>query len=367
MAPSDNPPVAIKGFSLSARPASSQPASSKSKSALGKRARLESESDDEDDHECRSRGRAIDISGFGEEGAVSAGPAREERKVLVIPRKENTWVGAQARQAKKNLLPEEEIARREGRGVKREVVVEEEKEVVYGLVISERRKDERGEHGIKVEDEESVVVKEEEEEKPRSVDEEALEALLGERRRTGPDLVIPAKLNDEDAYRRDVQIAPDVPSLDDYDRMPPTEFGAAFLRGLGWKGPVEGKKKEEVKRRPNRLGLGAKELREHEDLGEWGAELARELDGKRSGDKRKPRKERLQTPAEYKKEQDEKKARRRRDDDRGSHRGDDRGGYTDDRKYERRERSRERDDRRGDRRGEERRRSRDRDDRHNRR
>jgi hypothetical protein len=68
------------------------------------------------------------------------------------------------------------------------------------------------------------------------------------------------------AYHRDVQELPDSASLDAYDRIPVSQFGAALLRGMGWKegqaasrtrkGPVE---PWIPTQRPQLLGIGAKE------------------------------------------------------------------------------------------------------------
>jgi len=68
------------------------------------------------------------------------------------------------------------------------------------------------------------------------------------------------------AYHRDVAALPEPASLDAYDRIPVSQFGAALLRGMGWKegqaasrtrkGPVEPWLPTQ---RPQLLGIGAKE------------------------------------------------------------------------------------------------------------
>ncbi|KAI8999282.1 DExH-box splicing factor binding site-domain-containing protein [Gaertneriomyces semiglobifer] len=65
-------------------------------------------------------------------------------------------------------------------------------------------------------------------------------------------------------YRHDVSLRPDVSSMDDYERVPIEDFGAALLRGMGWsegkpvgknpKGLIEPKQPQS---RPHLLGLGA--------------------------------------------------------------------------------------------------------------
>jgi hypothetical protein len=125
---------------------------------------------------------------------------------------------------------------------------------------------------------EEVVVEVKVEEKPLTADEEALQALLGTKKEVkGPDMVIsatredsatPEPMNETDAYKRAIALAPNVSTLEDYERVPVEEFGAALLRGMGWKGEKVGGGKEVV-RRQNLLGLGAKELKGAEELGAW--------------------------------------------------------------------------------------------------
>lgn len=70
-----------------------------------------------------------------------------------------------------------------------------------------------------------------------------------------------------EAFARDMDRRPDAPSLDAYERMPVEQFGAALLRGMGWKGEAgDGSSASEYRkspaeaavRRPVLLGLGAK-------------------------------------------------------------------------------------------------------------
>lgn len=72
------------------------------------------------------------------------------------------------------------------------------------------------------------------------------------------------------AFRTDLQTRPDEPSLDAYARVPVGQFGAALLRGMGWKegtaasrigraGPTEA---YVPKARPAMLGIGAKPMAE---------------------------------------------------------------------------------------------------------
>lgn len=97
----------------------------------------------------------------------------------------------------------------------------------------------------------------------------ALQALLSgdavSTKAAGPKRII-AQPTEEDMLHHDVGTRPDEPTLHDYQSMPVEEFGAAMLRGMGWKeGMGAGKQRNgpaqapEVKRRAALLGLGAKE------------------------------------------------------------------------------------------------------------
>ena len=70
------------------------------------------------------------------------------------------------------------------------------------------------------------------------------------------------KSNDVDEFQKDLQLrASDVPTDSDaYSNVPISEFGAAMLRGMGWKGDNvqnEDKDGDMMKARHHRLGLGA--------------------------------------------------------------------------------------------------------------
>ncbi len=136
---------------------------------------------------------------------------------------------------------------------------------------------------------------------PKTEDELALEALLRSEPGRTSNLVLPIsnnnttntdtyrpglpptgtpQISEDESFRADVLSRPDSASLEDYAAIPVEEFGAALLRGMGWKeGDVVGKRKEAatkprvVERRPALLGIGAKELPGGvggEELGAWG-------------------------------------------------------------------------------------------------
>jgi hypothetical protein len=112
--------------------------------------------------------------------------------------------------------------------------------------------------------------------KEKTIEERALDALLGKKTDSGT--IIPI-LSEEEVFYRDYDQAPNVPSEADYDAVPIEEFGAAMLRGMGWKdGEAIGKKRGQqpvkqrvIERRPDLLGVGAKPAQALGiELGEWG-------------------------------------------------------------------------------------------------
>lgn len=78
---------------------------------------------------------------------------------------------------------------------------------------------------------------------------------------------------EDDAYKEDVEELPNVATLEDYERMPVSQFGAALLRGMGWKPgePASRNKKRGIVEpwlplpRPAMLGIGAKEREVFDD------------------------------------------------------------------------------------------------------
>lgn len=95
-----------------------------------------------------------------------------------------------------------------------------------------------------------------------------------------------APLDETDAFRRDLLTRPDESTLDDYARVPVGQFGAALLRGMGWKegtaasrtgrkGPVEAFVPTS---RPALLGIGAKPIADvlGEDKGKNGKPLRKD-------------------------------------------------------------------------------------------
>ncbi|KAL3468351.1 DExH-box splicing factor binding site-domain-containing protein [Aspergillus heterothallicus] len=145
----------------------------------------------------------------------------------------------------------------------------------------------------------------EEERKPLTEDEIALRALVRESKGEAEgrtDLVIESRRDANDFYhepqnetksfRADVAARPESASLDQYNAIPVEEFGAALLRGMGWKeGQAVGKGKYSgvdparpntphvPARRPGFLGIGAKDVSGGKgaeiELGAWGKSAMR--------------------------------------------------------------------------------------------
>ncbi|RGP71504.1 pre-mrna-splicing factor spp2 [Fusarium longipes] len=313
------PRIAIKFGAPSNNNNSKKPSRPNPSSALGKRPRphaLGGGSDSEDDQDDH-RGRHEKITGFGAEGAETERKAKDprtEKKDYVIARQANRdWRSeAKAQRKGKNLLPEEARAQQDGTTVETEPA-DQDKGLKWGLTIKEKAMNDEKDVNESPRDEMAPNQDDNDKEPPpkRSADDEAIDALLGKREEEEK-IIHPTE---EDAYRRDIQETGEASTLDDYEAMPVEEFGAALLRGMGWDGKPRGTVKE-VKRRPNRLGLGAKELKGEEDLGGWNQH------GKKN---RRPRLD------EYRREESKRKEGRRHEDS-----------------YKReRERERDRDGRRG--------------------
>jgi hypothetical protein len=139
-----------------------------------------------------------------------------------------------------------------------------------------------GKKVVKVEVEEEGVVHEEVvkdvkmEEAELSEDERARRVILAEAGGLKSEGVtidaIPTVVSEGDAYKQDVEELPDAASLEDYARVPVEQFGAAMLRGMGWKEGTGASKNGKgmvqpylPAARPALLGIGAKEIEVFDD------------------------------------------------------------------------------------------------------
>lgn len=108
-------------------------------------------------------------------------------------------------------------------------------------------------------------------------DQIALRAILAETNgeiHDGPVVdIIPTPISEADALKQDVDELPDVATLEDYARVPVSQFGAALLRGMGWKEGTSASRKPGKgliepylpTARPALLGIGAKEQEIYDD------------------------------------------------------------------------------------------------------
>ncbi|KAK6334670.1 hypothetical protein TWF718_010119 [Orbilia javanica] len=248
-------------------------------------------SDDEDDeaHEDDHRDKVQLVTGFGSKGAVTA-EGEKEVKALIIPALKNKDWRAESRKKKGIYLPPEATAQRDGQPVDtRDIIGDEPMKV--GLQFVERSTGgtaiAEGDVEIPSASDEDAEGEKAVEEVKKTEDQLAMEALLaGDKAKTST-LTIPAASggvtdnrafvqNEDDAYRADVASRPDAATLEEYAAVPVEEFGAALLRGMGWKeGESIGKsggagnKPRIVEKRPAFLGIGAKGIGA-EEIGAWG-------------------------------------------------------------------------------------------------
>ena len=118
-------------------------------------------------------------------------------------------------------------------------------------------------------------------------DQKALRAILAEANGETKDglviNIIPTPISEADALKQDVDELPDAATLDDYARVPVSQFGAALLRGMGWKEGTSASRKPGKgliepyipSARPSLLGLGAKEQEVYDDGSKKGGKSKR--------------------------------------------------------------------------------------------
>lgn len=234
---------------------------------IAKRPRLALGDDEEDDS-----GKQQEISGWdaGEGGAVDIGGKKEKEAPRVIPVKPNRKWGDEARRNQRAKLPH---AQAQPQDNVEELGMEDSKKQ-YGLTILKKEEpQENSPEEIAVPTEPVEAVNDNLTEAQR-LEKKALDALLNDKT-TDDDLVIPIRSEAEALYD-DLQDAPEAPTLEAYEATPIEGFGAALLRGMGWKDGQEigktgaAKKVNEIKRRPALLGIGAKaEAATGIELGAW--------------------------------------------------------------------------------------------------
>ncbi|KAG9565423.1 hypothetical protein KCU71_g4091, partial [Aureobasidium melanogenum] len=246
---------------------------------------LDDASDDEDANHSKRQTITHFDSAAG--GAVDArAPKKEEKKPLVITALANRdWREASKRQrAQKYGITTEQLdartqAAQNGDGADK--VVKETEAVKYGLNVFAPSASASAEDTQQ--EEEPEQLQEEKPEQQKTADQLAIDALTGAAPTST--LTIPtAAISEEDAFNDSYHSAPPAPSLSDYAAVPVEEYGAAMLRGMGWKGPSSTSQPKPTKKgqlppakRPALLGIGAdpNAAAQAEELGAWGKSSSR--------------------------------------------------------------------------------------------
>jgi hypothetical protein len=221
-------------------------------------------------HFDRSKGGAVDEKKFVED----KGP------LIIAPQKNRDWKEASVRNKRFRYAQTADAERLQNGGEEAMVAAVEDKKPAYGLNLTKKTAEaealETNGHDASKDGDTESAAAEEKPQQSQSADNEAMAALLGK----GPSstLVLPS-MSEEQAFERDYASAPEMATLADYDRVPVEQFGAALLRGMGWKdgegiGSNKGKPLEATKipkRRPAMLGIGAKEeAAVAGEMGAWG-------------------------------------------------------------------------------------------------
>ena len=253
--------------------------------------------DDEDEGETNGKAQTVSHFDAAAGGAVDASRKKEDKgPLLIAPQANRDWRDkASQRKRQKSGLPENQNGSRADLDARmRDVEAKAEaSKPKFGLntyknagVTEDDHMSGTGE--LPNQDDVQPTHSQDGEETPepakaRTDDELAMDALLG-KTTTDKTLVIEgnnAPLTEEDAFDHDIASAPDMATLDDYARVPVEQFGAALLRGMGWKdgegiGSQKGKRlaKDTGKlpeRRAALLGIGAKENAAiAQEMGAWG-------------------------------------------------------------------------------------------------
>ncbi|QIW97142.1 hypothetical protein AMS68_002660 [Peltaster fructicola] len=191
-------------------------------------------------------------------GAIDENQPRSKGPLIIKPLSNRSWKEAGRKRRQRDTLPSQE--EQDARIAQIEAAEKKERDRAYGLNVFDAP--------APPTDMEGVIEKPEPEiQREKTADERAMDALLGIKQESS--LVVPA-ISEEDAFQQDARSAPDGPSLDDYARVPVEEYGAAMLRGMGWKGG-KAKVTKAPERRPAMLGIGAKsDAAITGELGGWG-------------------------------------------------------------------------------------------------
>ncbi|KAL7626007.1 hypothetical protein AAE478_002776 [Parahypoxylon ruwenzoriense] len=286
------PRIAIKfGTSSSSSSSSSRPLNGAKREArphppstLGKRHRphaLNHDSDSGSDEEESGRHEVVTtIGGDWSESElkkrnVSADKSRSTNAPYVITgHKNRDWKAElKAQKASKQAMPNRDLAR--SSNSPETDPADQDKEIKWGLTITTKLAHDETEPSDETVPEQQMsavadsdtTTRRDDTSNSKNEDDDAIDALLGKKRKFAKDLIIEgasrrstsAAPAEQDAYRRRVEDAAEISTIEEYEQIPEGEFGAAMLRGMGWNGEERGSKPKEAKRRPHLMGLGSKE------------------------------------------------------------------------------------------------------------
>ena len=285
-------PISISFGTSKSRPAAPKPAKKRPHAALA------DESGSEDD----SRGEPQSVVAFDQSagGAVTAHQVRPKNVLVIKAEKNRDWREESRKRRRKNLLPAEVQAQRNGHYQILTGPQVERDEVSKTSGLQFVKQDAEGDTTMEMLASQASTIAQST--ISRTADEEAMASLLsnGERKST---LTIPAQESDpsnvydpgsisgeeyqdeNERFKADLRSRPDVATLEDYAAVPVEDFGVAMLRGMGWReggkvgkqraGEIASPVKQEpriIERRPALLGVGATEVPGGlgEELGAWG-------------------------------------------------------------------------------------------------
>ncbi|KAL9095646.1 MAG: hypothetical protein Q9165_002078 [Trypethelium subeluteriae] len=223
------------------------------RSQLGKRPRsaLQDEQDEEDTSIIPQT-----ITGF-ENGATIGIDDKPKQGPRIIPALKNRDFAEEVRRKRQRSgLP----AEANGRQAEVTDIPDEGEPKQYGLIVNDKNFESSGVEPNNVQ-ESAVPVQDA---KPKTEDELAMDALLGKQSTTTRTIPV----SEDDIYHEDMKQVPEAPDQAAYAAMPVEDFGKALMAGMGWKeGQALGRrnrgkpeeKPRNVQRRPEQLGLGAKE------------------------------------------------------------------------------------------------------------
>ncbi|KAL6236084.1 DExH-box splicing factor binding site-domain-containing protein [Aspergillus navahoensis] len=319
---SSNPPpdggnangISVKPVSLllgsSKKAANTKPASSQNLARRPHRNLQHHDDSDSDDNGGDKEPSFESVTGFDTLTGKTIGASdAEKKKPLTIPvASGNNWRDrpgvARRPRGKKNLLPKEVQALQEAqrRGEVPAIGDAVGPSMQYGLSYAKQPRNKDGDE--KMEDA-TLVAEAVEKARPLTEDEIALRALVMESKgevEGRSDLVIEGNrageeeeeddesydghTNETRSFRADVAARPESATLEQYNAIPVEEFGAALLRGMGWKegqavgkgnynsaDPMRASTPHVPARRPGFLGIGAKDVsngKAEVEFGAWG-------------------------------------------------------------------------------------------------